>query len=114
MIPTLLISKCNGLPEDKNLSANSTTPGKIELMRIFLPANSFDKETVTASNAALVAEYTDPVGRGVLPASELMLIILPPFSPNSFMASRIDNTAPVILIFSCCCIVTVDTGSIGW
>lgn len=39
---------------------------------------------VIASSAALVAEYTEPVGSGVRPASELILIMLPPLSPNSF------------------------------
>lgn len=51
---------------------------------MFLPLNSFEREMVIASSAALVAEYTEPVGSGVRPTSELILIMLPPLSPNSF------------------------------
>ncbi len=72
----------------------STPPGRMELIRIFLPLNSFDNETVIASKAALVAEYSDIIARGVVLTPELILIITPPTFPNNFTASLMVKSGP--------------------
>ncbi|MNG27912.1 hypothetical protein D3C84_1130910 [compost metagenome] len=79
----------------------SVAPGKIELIRMFFAPSSFDKEIVMASNAALVAEYNEAAGRGILLAPELMLIILPPLSLNSFKDAWIASRAPKTLTLKC-------------
>src|SRR5690606_7355284 len=79
----------------------SVAPGKIELIRIFFPPTSLDKEIVTASNAALVAEYNEAAGGGMLLAPELILMILPPLAPNNFNDDWIASIAPKTLTLKC-------------
>jgi hypothetical protein len=54
-----------------------------------------------ASNAALVAEYNEAAGSGILLAPELILMILPPLSPNSFKDALIVSTGPKTLTLKC-------------
>src|SRR5690606_35082756 len=75
----------------------SVAPGKIELIRMFFAPSSFDNAMVKASNAALVDEYNEADGSGYLLAPELMLMILPPVSPNSFNAALIVRIGPKTL-----------------
>jgi hypothetical protein len=75
----------------------SVAPGKIELIRMFCTPSSFDKEIVMASNAALVAEYKEAPGSGILLAPELILMTFPPLSPNSFKAACIVSMGPSTL-----------------
>src|SRR5579863_2531371 len=91
----------------------SVAPGKIELIRIFLAPSSFDKETVMASNAALVAEYNAADGNGILLAPELILIILPPLPTNSFTAAWIVNIGPSTFTLKLLWKVSADINSIG-
>lgn len=52
---------------------------------------------VKASSAALVAEYKEALGSGYLLAPELILMILPPLSPNIFKAAWMVSIGPKTL-----------------
>ncbi len=47
-----------------------------------------------ASKEPLVAEYKEAPGSGILLAPELILMTLPPLSPNSFKAAWIVSMGP--------------------
>ncbi len=66
-----------------------------------------------ASKAVFVAEYTEPVGSGVLLAPELILMMLPPFSGCNFKDSWIASIEPKTLILNWLWKVSADTCSIG-
>jgi len=74
----------------------SVAPGKIEIdANVFCAQFLSPKEIVMASNAAFVAEYKEAPGSGILLAPELILMTLPPLSPNSFKAAWIVSMGQV-------------------
>jgi hypothetical protein len=79
----------------------SVAPGKIELTRMFFAPSSFDKETVMASNAALVAEYNETPAIGILLAPELILMILLPFIIKQFQSCPDSKYRPKTLTLKC-------------